>query len=97
MSIQKLDNKIVTSEIKQTSNRMTIPFRDSAIDKIKNTELTFGKKRHLIIAFDVPKGSSLKGLKLRVSKATGQKVFCLNFWINKERKLIMGKDQKLKN
>ncbi len=63
MSIQKLDNKIVTSEIKQTSNRMTIPFRDSAIDKIKNTELTFGKKRHLIIAFDVPKESSLKGYK----------------------------------
>jgi len=83
MSIQKLDNKLVTSEIKQTSNRMTIPFRDSAIDKIKNP-LTFGNKRHLIIAFDVPKGSSLKGLKLRVSKATGQKVFCLNFWINKE-------------
>ena len=34
---EKLDNKLVTDKIKQTRNKKPlIPFRDSAIDKIKN-------------------------------------------------------------
>jgi len=83
MNTEKLTNKLATSEIKQTSNkREVIPFRDSAIEKITKTNTKFNLKRFKEFKFDVSKGSSLKGLVLRFSKATEQKAIVLNFWFN---------------
>ena len=80
---EKLDNELETKEIKQTRNKRTlIPFRDSAIDKITKTNTDFDLKRFRLFKFDVPKGSSLKGLNLRVSKDTGAKYFIMSFWFN---------------
>jgi integrase len=79
----KLDNKLETSEIKQTRNKRTlITFRDSTIEKITKANTDFNLKRFRLFKFDVPKGSSLKGLTLRVSKDTGAKYFILSFWFN---------------
>ena len=36
----------------------------------------------MLIKFDVPKGSSLKGLNLKISKATCKKYFVLSIWFN---------------
>ena len=83
MITEKLTNKLATSEIKQTSNKSeVIPFRDSAIEKITKTNTKFNLKRFKEFKFDVSKGSSLKGLVLRFSKATEQKAIVLNFWFN---------------
>ena len=80
---EKLDHKLVTNEIKQTCNeKIKLAFRDSSIDKIDRTKIYFGAKSQKLIKFDVPKGSSLKGLNLRVSKSTGKKYFVLSIWFN---------------
>ena len=80
---EKLANKLVTDQIKQTSNKQkVIPFRDSAIEKISKTNTGFNLKRFKLFKFDVSKGSSLKGLILRFSRATNQKAIVLNFWFN---------------
>lgn len=78
---EKLANKLATDPIKQTSNkREVIPFRDSAIDKVDPKNIVFGIRRELLIKFDVSKGSSLKGLNLKISKATYRKYFVLSDW-----------------
>ena len=80
---EKLDTKLEQVEIKQTrTKRPTIPFRDSAIDKLKKTNTTFGNRKLNIYKFDIPKGSSLKGLQLKFHKNTGLKSFVLSLWIN---------------
>ena len=65
------------------SKRSTIPFRDSAIDKITKSRTEFVNRRFKEFRFDIPKGSSLKGLQLRFSKITEKKKFILSFWFNK--------------
>ena len=68
---EKLDTKLVANEIKQTcSRKQKVVFRDSAIDKVDRTNITFGNRREYLIKFDVPKGSSLKGLNLKISRKT---------------------------
>ena len=58
---EKLDTKLETDEIKQTrTKRPTIPFRDSAIDKLKKTNTTFGNRKLNIYKFDVPKGAGVR-------------------------------------
>ena len=79
---EKLDNKLVKAEIKQTCNKQKISFRDSAIDKVDRDKIVFGTGPHKLIKFDVPKGSSLKGLNLRISKSTAKKYFVLSVWYN---------------
>jgi integrase len=73
-----LHNKLDTKEIKQTTSKLS--FRDLTIAALKNSKITFGKSRFKWFKFDVSKGSSLKGLRLRVSKNTGSKHFVLQFW-----------------
>ena len=81
---EKLDNTLETTEIKQTRNkRETIPFRDSAISKLNRGNTEFYSKRFKEYKFDVPKGSSLKGLMLRFSFNTQTKSFVLGYWYNK--------------
>ena len=80
---EKLDIKLDLNQITQTrSKRPVIPFRDSAIDKITKTTTDFGSKRLKEFSFDVPKGSSLKGLQLRFYKSTQKKSFVIGFWFN---------------
>jgi hypothetical protein len=80
---EKLDVKLDTDQITQTrSKRPTIPFRDSAVDKITKTNTEFGNRQVKEFKFDVPKGSSLKGLQLRFYRNTGVKNFVLSIWIN---------------
>ena len=50
------------------SKRSTIPFRDSAIDKITKSRTEFVNRRFKEFRFDIPKGSSLKGLQLRFQR-----------------------------
>ena len=79
---EKLDNKHATDPIKQTRNKREImSFRDSAIEKISIKNLNFGSKRFRQFKFNVSKGSSLKGLLLRVSK-TGRKDFIMDIWFS---------------
>ena len=74
--IERLDTKLVAEEIKQTcSKKQKLVFRDSAIDKVDPKNIVFGIRRELLIKFDIPKGSSLKGLNLKISKAKLQRVF----------------------
>ncbi len=81
---EKLDNTLDTIEIKQTrSQRKKISFRDSQIDKIKKLDTDFENRKFKAFKFDVPKGSSLKGLQLRFYKKTEIKNFVLSFWFNK--------------
>jgi len=81
---EKLDNRPVTNEIKQTCNKKsTLPFKDKSIESIKKNNTDFKGKRHKIFRFDVPKGSSLKGLNLRFARDTERKDFILAFWFNK--------------
>ena len=62
----KLDAKLDKNKITQTrSKRPTISFRDSEVDKITKTNTEFGTRQVKEFKFDVPKGSSLKGLQLR--------------------------------
>ena len=80
---EKLDTKLDQVEITQTrSKRPSISFRDSAIDKLTKTNTTFDSKMFNTYKFDVPKGSSLKGLQLRFYKKTGVKNFVLSLWVN---------------
>ena len=80
---EKLDVKLDTDQIKQTrSKRPTISFRDSAVDKITKTNTEFGNRQVKEFKFDVPKGSSLKGLQLKFHKNTGLKSFVLSLWVN---------------
>ena len=80
----KLDNKLVSDDINQTCiKKKIIPFRDSAIDKLQKQNIEFGSTRQLLFKFDVPKGSSLKGLNMRVSRSTGKRDFVLSIWFNK--------------
>ena len=90
---EKLDNKHATNGIKQTRKpREVIPFRDSAIEKINRMNVEFGSKRFKDFRFDVSKGSSLKGLLLRISKTTGRKDFTLDLWFqNKTVHYTIGK------
>jgi len=81
---EKLDTELDNNEIKQTRlQRPSIPFRDSAIDKIAKTNTEFGNRKLKEFKFDVPKGSSLKGLQLRFSRITEAKKFFMSFWFNK--------------
>ena len=81
---KKLDNTLETKEIKQTRNkRDVIPFRDSAISRINRSNTEFYSKRFKEYKFDVPKGSSLKGLMLRFSFNTETKSFVVGYWFNK--------------
>ena len=59
----------------------SIEFTNSAIEKLKIDNLDFGNKKFLIIPFNVPRGSHLKGLSLTVVKATKIKKFTLRFWL----------------
>ena len=80
---EKLDTTLELNEIKQTrTKRKTIPFRDSALDKINRTTTDFGPKKYIAYNFDVSKGSSLKGLMLKFYKQTQKKSFVLSFWFN---------------
>ena len=58
-----LHNKLDTKEIKQTTSKLS--FRDLTIAALKNSKITFGKSRFKWFKFDVSKGSSLKGLRVR--------------------------------
>ncbi len=54
---EKLDNKLETKVIRQTGNkRLVIPFKDSAIEKIKENNTEFGTRRFKEFKFDVSKG-----------------------------------------
>ena len=59
----------------------SIEFTNSAIEKLKIDNLDFGNKKFLIIPFNVPRGSHLKGLLLTAVKATKIKKFTLRFWL----------------
>ena len=84
--MNKLDNKLETNQIKQTGNkRELILFRDSAIEKIKKTNIDFKGKRFKEFKFDVSKGSSLKGLLLRFSFKTERKDFTMEVWCNSKK------------
>ena len=81
---EKLDTQLDNSKIIQTrKQREVIPFRDSAISKITRSNTKFGGKAFKEYKFDVPKGSSLKGLLLRFSFKTESKKLLLGFWFNK--------------
>ena len=60
--------------------RPLIAFKDSAIEKIKKIDIEFGKSRFKEFKFDVSKGTSLKGLFLRISRRTGRRDFMLSVW-----------------
>ena len=89
--MKKLIHKLTTKPSKETDNKRdtnfpfailprkvkTLQFSNSAIDKWLPT---FGNQRHKHILFTVPLKSHLKGLTLRMSKATKTKVFGLRFW-----------------
>ena len=83
MGTKKLANKPDT----KTSKDFHVEFSNSSIDKFIPT---FGdtKARHLEFAFPMPKGSHLKGLVLRVSKATKLKCFVLRYWFNNKLKRL---------
>ena len=49
------------------NERPLLAFRDSVIDKITKTNTDFLASKFKAYKFDVPKGSSLKGLQLRFS------------------------------
>lgn len=81
---KKLDHTLDTVEIKQTrSQRSIINFRDSAIDKLKKLDTDFENRKFKAYKFNVPKGSSLRGLQLRFYKNTEIKNFVLSIWFNK--------------
>ena len=62
------------------NKRPLLAFRDSAIERIKRIDIAFGNTRFKEFKFDVSKGTSLKGLLLRVSKRTGIKDFTMDIW-----------------
>jgi len=91
--MKKLSHKLSTKPSKETGNkrdtnfpfailpkeRKTLQFSNSAIEKYLPT---FYNLRHKKIPFKVPLKSHLKGLTLRMSKATKSKYFLLQFWFN---------------
>jgi len=91
--MKKLNDKLITKLSKGTDNKRnpnfpfeilpkekpSLQFSNKAID---NYLPTFGNLRHKLIPFKVPLKSHLKGLKLRMSKATKSKYFNLQFWFN---------------
>ena len=95
----KLINKLETIPSKETRNKRdstfpftilpkekkTLQFNNSAIDKYLPT---FGGRIDLKITFKVPLKSHLKGLTLRMSRATKTKYFNLRFWF-REKKWIL--------
>ena len=62
--------------------RPLIAFKDTAIERIKKLDIEFGKSRFKEFKFNVSKGTSLKGLLLRVSRRTGRKDFTMDIWIH---------------
>ena len=66
----KLINKPQTNSGNQTTNKTTLQFSNTAIDKYLPT---FGNPRHKSIPFRVPLKSHLKGLTLSVSRVTKNK------------------------
>tara|TARA_R100000093_G_scaffold61825_1_gene33000 strand:+ start:462 stop:2207 length:1746 start_codon:yes stop_codon:yes gene_type:complete len=60
--------------------RPLIAFRDSAIERIKKIDIAFGSSRVKDFKFNVSKGTSLKGLFLRISRRTGRRFFMLSCW-----------------
>jgi|TARA_B100000315_G_scaffold196505_1_gene187619 integrase len=64
------------------NKRPSLAFRDSAIERIKKIDIAFGSKSYKQFKFDVSKGTSLKGLLLRVSRRTGRKDFYLSLWFH---------------
>ena len=75
--MSKLINKPATNLGEQTTNKKTLQFSNPAIEKYLPT---FGNLRHKSIPFKVPLRSHLKGLTLRMSKATHKKYFVLRYW-----------------
>ena len=72
-------------------NLRHIKFDNKSIEAVKTNELewTYINKagetkgrRKILIPFDVPKRSILKGLKLCIHRDTGSKYFWLSFWFN---------------
>ena len=80
MGTKKLTNKLET--------KSSVEFSNAKIEKFKPT---FGdtKARHLEFAFPVERGTHLKGLCLRVSKATRLKYFVLRYWYGKKHKRLV--------
>ena len=62
--------------------RPLIAFKDNAIERIKKIDIAFGTSRFKEFKFDVSKGTSLKGLLLRLSRRTGRKDFTMDIWIH---------------
>ena len=54
--------------------RPLLAFRDSAIERIKKIDIAFGSSRVKDFKFNVSKGTSLKGLFLRISRRTGRRL-----------------------
>ena len=77
----KLINKPSTNPSDRTVNKKTLQFSNTAIDKYLPT---FGNLRHKSIPFRVPLKSHLKGLTLRMSKATKKKYFVLRYWFQRK-------------
>ena len=84
----KLINKPPTKLGEQTTNKETLQFSNTAIEKYLPT---FGNLRHKTIPFKVPLKSHLKGLTLQMSKATKKKYFVLRYWFqNRYRPYTLG-------
>jgi len=82
-----MGTKILTNILE---TKTSVEFSNAKIEKFKPT---FGdtKARYLEFAFPVPRGSHLKGLALRVSKATQLKYFVVRYWHEKKHKrLVLG-------
>ena len=71
-TINKRDKNFPFSKLPK--EKETLQFNNKAIEKYLPT---FGTQRQLIIPFKVPLKSHLKGLTLRMSKATKRKYFIL--------------------
>ena len=80
-----MGTKILTNKLE---TKVGVEFSNAKIDKFKPT---FGdtKARHLEFPFLVERGTHLKGLCLRVSKATKLKYFVLRYWHNKKLKRLL--------
>ena len=84
MDTKKLINKLDT----KPSKYFHVEFSNASIENFKPT---FGntEAQHLYFPLPVPKGSHLKGLVLRVSKATKLKYFVLRYWFGKKHKRLV--------
>lgn len=59
----------------------SIDFINSSIAKLKIDNLDFGNNKFLMIPFNVPRGSHLKGLVLSISKSKKVRKFTLRYWL----------------